>query len=315
MKYKDYYRILGVNRSSSDEEIKRAYRRLARRYHPDVSKEPQAEERFKEVSEAYETLRDREKRAAYDGLGSFRTGQDFRPPPDWFDRFGSRGAQDFGGVDLSDLFSSLGGRFGRGFRGRGANATGARSGEDLEVSVSVSLEEAARGTEVDLRLEAQERTPGGRLVRVPKSVRARIPPGVTEGQRMRLPGKGGAGAPGAPSGDLYLNITLIPHRLFKASGHDLSLDVPIAPWEAALGAQIEIPTLEGRVSLRIPPGSRSGQRLRLAGKGLPRPHGGAGDLYAVLGVALPESLSERERKLYEQLRAVSDFNPRRGFAR
>jgi len=315
MKYKDYYRILGVTRSAGDDEIKRAYRRLARRYHPDVSKEPHAEERFKEVSEAYETLRDREKRAAYDGLGTFRTGQDFRPPPDWFDRFGSRGAQDIGGVDLSDLFESLGARFGRGFRGRGAGATGARAGaqpaEDYEVNVSLSLEEAARGTEVDLKLEARDRTPSGRLVRAPKTVRARIPPGVTEGQRLRLRGKGGTGPNGA-TGDLYLNISLIPHRLFKASGHDLTLEVPITPWEAALGAQIEIPTLGGRVSVRIPPGSRSGQRLRLAGKGLPRPQGGAGDLYAVLGITLPESLSDRERRLFEQLRTASDFNPRRG---
>jgi len=312
MKYKDYYRILGVPRNAGDEEIKKAYRRLARRYHPDVSKEPHAEERFKEVSEAYETLRDREKRAAYDGLGTFRTGQDFRPPPDWFDRYGSRGAQDLGGVDLSDLFESLGARFGRGFRGRSAGAAGAPSGEDYEVNVSLSLEEAARGTEVDLRLDARERAPSGRVVRIPKTVRARIPPGVAEGQRMRLRGKGGTGPNGA-TGDLYLNITLIPHRLFKVSGHDLTLEVPIAPWEAALGAQIEIPTLEGRVSVRIPPGSRSGQRLRLAGKGLPRPQGAAGDLFAVLGITLPESLSERERKLFEQLRAVSAFNPRRGF--
>ena len=313
MKYKDYYRILGVARNASDDDIKKAYRRLARKYHPDVSKEPHAEERFKEVSEAYETLRDREKRAAYDGLGTFRTGQNFRPPPDWFDRFGSQGADDLGGVDLSDLFESLGGRFGRGFRGRDAHAAGAQSGDDYEVNVSLSLDEAARGTEVDLKLEMRERTASGRIVRAPKSVRARIPPGVTEGQRMRLRGKGGSGLHGGPSGDLYLNITLIPHRLFKASGHDLTLEVPVAPWEAALGAQIEIPTLEGRVSLRIPPGSRSGQRLRLAAKGLPRPQGGAGDLYAVLAVALPESLSERERKLFEQLRAASDFNPRRNF--
>jgi curved DNA-binding protein len=311
MKYKDYYRILGVTRNASDDDIKKAYRRLARRYHPDVSKEPHAEERFKEVSEAYETLRDREKRAAYDGLGSFRPGQDFRPPPDWFDRYGSRGTQDAGGVDFSDLFESLGARFGRGFRGRDSRA----AGEDYEVNVSLSLEEAARGTEVDLKLEARERTPSGRVARVPKSVRARIPPGVSEGQRMRLRGKGGSAAQGGASGDLYLNITLIPHRLFKVNGHDLSLEVPIAPWEAALGAQIEIPTLEGRVSLRIPPGSKSGQRLRLAGKGLPKPHGGTGDLYAVLGIALPEALSERERKLFEQLRAVSDFNPRRGLAK
>jgi curved DNA-binding protein len=315
MKYKDYYRILGVARGASDEDIKKAYRRLARKYHPDVSKEPNAEERFKEVAEAYETLGNKEKRAAYDGLGTFRTGQDFRPSRDWFDRFGGRGAEDLGGVDLSDLFESLGRGFGRGFRSREAQA-GTQSGEDYEVTVSLSLEDAAHGTEIDLQVAPRERTAGGRTMRAaPKTIRARIPPGVTEGQRLRLRGKGGPGPHGGPEGDLYLDITLAPHRLFRVHGHDLMLDVPITPWEAALGAQIEIPTLEGRVMLRIPAGSKAGQQLRLAGKGLPKPHRGAGDLYAVLGVAIPETLSERERKLIEQLRAASDFNPRRHFAR
>jgi len=292
MKYKDYYSILGVPRDADDEAIKKAYRRLARKYHPDVSKEPDATARFQEVSEAYETLKDAEKRAAYDGLGSYRPGQDFRPPPDWAERFQAGGFEDLGGIDLSDLFASLGGMRG---------AAGPRRGRDYEVTVHLRLEDAARGTEVTLELG-----PG-------HTVQARIPKGATDGQKLRLRGKGGAGRKGAAAGDLYLNIALQPHPLFKVNDHDLYLDVPVAPWEAALGARIEIPTLEGRVSLRIPAGSKAGQRLRLGGKGLPRPAGGAGDLYAVLSVAVPSVLSERERKLFEALRDESKFDPRGHF--
>ena len=293
MKYKDYYKTLGVGREAGDEEIKKAYRKLARKYHPDVSKEPNAKERFQEAAEAYETLRDKDKRAAYDSLGSHRAGRDFRPPPDWFDRFGQMGgrghAQDLGGIDLSDLFAS----FGRGGRGRG----GAFRGEDYEVAVQLSLEEAARGAERELRIG--ERT-----------IRARIPRGATDGQRLRLAGKGGPGANGGPAGDLYLQIALAPHALFRPNRHDLDIDVPIAPWEAALGADVDVPTLEGRVRMKVPPGSSSGQKLRLAGKGLPRPGSGAGDLYAVLKIALPRALTEREKKLFEELREASRFNPR-----
>ena len=293
MKYKDYYKTLGVGREAGDEEIKKAYRKLARKYHPDVSKEPNAKERFQEAAEAYETLRDKGKRAAYDSLGSHRAGRDFRPPPDWFDRFGQMSgqghAQDLGGIDLSDLFAS----FGRGGRARG----GAFRGEDYEVAVQLSLEEAARGAERELRIG--ERT-----------IRARIPRGATDGQRLRLAGKGGPGANGGPAGDLYLQIALAPHELFKPNGHDLDIDVPIAPWEAALGADVDVPTLEGRVRMKVPPGSSSGQKLRLAGKGLPRPGSGAGDLYAVLKIALPRALTEREKKLFEELREASRFNPR-----
>jgi len=295
MKYKDYYKILGVERGAGDEDIKKAYRRLARKYHPDVSKEANAKEKFQEVSEAYETLRDKDKRAAYDSLGSHRPGQDFRPPPDWFDRFGSGRAEDLRDIDLSDLFESMG------IFGRARGRTGGRGmqfpGEDYEVSARLTLEEAARGAEREVRLD-------GRVIR------ARIPRGATDGQRLRLAGKGAPGANGGPPGDLYLQIVLEPHALFRPSGHDLDIEVPLAPWEAALGAEIEVPTLEGAVRMKVPAGAKSGQKLRLAGKGLPRPSGGAGDLYAMLNIVVPPAASEREKKLYEELRTASKFDPR-----
>ena len=299
MKYKDYYKILGVARGAADEEIKKAYRKLARKYHPDVSKEANAKEQFQEVAEAYETLKDKEKRAAYDSLGSHRPGQDFRPPPDWFDRFGrggGGGAEDLGGIDLSDLFESFG--RGGGFQRRNFKIPG----ENYEVTVPLTLEEVYRGVEREFQIGS-------------RAIRARIPRGATDGGRLRLRGKGGPGANGGPPGDLYLNLSILPHALFKASGHDLDLEVPVAPWEAALGAQIEIPTLEGEVAMKLPAGSKSGQKLRLAGKGLPKPGGGAGDLYAVIGIAAPAALTERERKLYEELREASRFEPRRHWRR
>ena len=307
MKYKDYYKILGVPRDAGEDDIKKAYRKLARKYHPDVSKEANAKEKFQEVSEAYETLRDKEKRAAYDSLGSgFRQGQDFRPPPDWFERFGGGRSEDLGGVDLSELFESLG-AFGRatGFGRRGARRGPAMAfpGEDYEVAVRLTLEEAFRGTERTVQLD------GGR------SFTARIPPGATDGQRLRLRGKGGPGADGGPPGDLYLQIHLEPHPLFRVSGHDLDLEVPIAPWEAALGAQVEIPTMTGRVTMKVPPGSKAGQKLRLAGKGLPKPRNGHGDLYAVLAIEVPNPLTDPEKSLFEELRRVSKFDPRARFRR
>jgi len=297
MKYKDYYKILGVERGAGDDEIKKAYRKLARKYHPDVSKEASAKEKFQEVSEAYETLRDKEKRAAYDSLGSgFRQGQDFRPPPDWFDRFGSGGrGEDMHGVDLGELFESMG-LFGR----AGRRSRKSFAGEDHEVPVRLTLEEAASGTERTAQLDG-------------RSFTARIPRGATDGQRLRLRGKGGPGVNGGPPGDLYLQIVLEPHPLFRATGHDLEIEVPLAPWEAALGAEIEVPTLEGRVTMKVPAGSKAGQKLRLSGKGLPKPGGGAGDLYVVLSIAVPATLTEDERKLFEQLREASRFNPRSRF--
>jgi len=297
MKYKDYYKVLGVERGASEDEIKKAYRKLARKYHPDVSKEANAKEKFQEVSEAYETLRDKEKRAAYDSLGSgFRQGQDFRPPPDWFDRFGGGGrAEDLHGVDLGELFESMG-LFGR----AGRRSRRSFAGEDYEIPVRLTLEEAARGTERTVQLD------GG-------SFTARIPKGATDGLRLRLRAKGGAGVNGGPAGDLYLTIALEPHALFRPSGHDLDIELPLAPWEAALGAEVQVPTLEGRVTMKVPPGSKAGQKLRLAGKGLPRPGGGAGDLYVLLSIAVPATLTEAEKKLYEQLRDSSHFDPRARF--
>ena len=300
MKYKDYYKILGVGRGAAEDEIKKAYRRLARKYHPDVSKEANAKEKFQEVSEAYETLRDKEKRAAYDSLGSYRPGQDFRPPPDWFDRFGAGQAEDLRDVDLSDLFESMG-IFGRAQGRRGGFGRNVPiPGEDYEVVVRLALDEAYRGTERELQLDG-------------RAFRARIPRGATDGQRLRLRGKGGPGANGGPPGDLYLQIVLEPHPLYRVSGHDLEIEVPIAPWEAALGAQVEVPTLEGRVTMKVPPGSKGGQKLRLAGKGLPRPGGGGGDLYAALNIVVPGTLTEREKKLYEELREASRFDARGRF--
>jgi curved DNA-binding protein len=301
MKYKDYYKILGVERGASEDAIKKAYRKLARKYHPDVSKEANAKERFQDVSEAYETLRDKEKRAAYDSLGSgFRPGQDFRPPPDWFDRFGGGGrAEDLHGIDLGELFESMG-IFGRAQRRSGFGRRGAFPGEDYEVPVRLTLEEAARGTERTVQLDGRGFT-------------ARIPRGATDGQRLRLRGKGGPGTNGGPAGDLYLQIALEPHPLYRPHGHDLELEVPLAPWEAALGAEIEVPTLEGRVKMKVPAGSKAGQKLRLAGRGLPRPDGGAGDLYTVLSIAVPATLTGREKELYEALRDSSGFNPRLKF--
>lgn len=306
VKYKDYYATLGVERSASPEEIKKAYRRLARKYHPDVSKEKDAEEHFKEVQEAYDTLRDAEKRAAYDQLGRFRSGEDFRPPPDWSSHFGGMGAEDF--VDLGDLFAHLGGRrgFGRGTR-RGDFAM---PGEDYEATAHLTLEEAASGTEISLQLDAPEPRADGTIRRVPRTVRVRVPRGATDGQRLRVPGKGGPGFNGGPPGDLYLNIALRPHPLFRASGSDLYLELPVTPSEAVLGAEIEVPTLAGKVRVTVPPGSRAGQKLRLAGRGLPTPRGGHGDLYCVLQIVTPASLTEREKALYEELARISHFNPR-----
>ena len=315
MKYKDYYATLGVERTASDSDIKKAYRRLARKFHPDVSKERDAEEKFKELAEAYQTLSDNEKRAAYDQLGRHRPGEDFRPPPGWQAHFSDRGMgddMDLGGIDLGDLFVALGRsrRHGRqgGFGAGGENL--AMPGQDFEATAQLSLEDACRGIELNLDLAMPEMTAQGALRRAPRSVRVRIPKGATDGQRLRVPGKGGAGFNGGPPGDLYLNIALKTHPRYRVSGHDLYLDLPVTPSEAVLGASVEVPTLEGRVALAIRPGAKSGQKLRIAGKGMPRPGGHAGDLYCVLSIATPSAPSDEEKALYKELASVSQFKPR-----
>ncbi len=306
MKYKDYYGILGVARDASDEDIKKAYRKLARKHHPDMAKEAGSEERFKEIGEAYATLKDPEKRAAYDALGKRAPGEEIRPPPEWASDFEDIGAG-FEDVSLEELLASLTGR------GRRRPPSQMR-GEDFEVTVELTLEQAFSGTELNLELSMPEYDQKGVLRRVARTVRARIPKGATDGQRLRVPGKGGNGYNGGPPGDLYLNIVLHPHRLFRVVGHDLYLDLPLAPWEAVLGATVQVPTLAGPVELRVPRNTRAGQRLRLSGRGLPKPGGSAGDLYAVVQIAVPAEPNERDRKLFEELAANSAFNPREHLA-
>jgi curved DNA-binding protein len=307
MKYKDYYATLGVDRSASAEEIKKSYRKLARKYHPDVSKEPNAEERFKEVAEAYETLKDPEKRAAYDQLGRYAPGQDFSPPPDWGDRFA--GDTIFEDLDLADLFAGLSGRRRAGSRGE----SGPAPGRDYEAAVRLSFEQAFEGAEIELDLSVVEYDEQGVPHRVPRRIKVRVPKGVTDGQQLRVPGKGGKGAKAGRDGDLYLDIQVEPHALYRTAGQDLYLDLPLAPWEAALGATINLPTPGGTVSLKVPPGTRAGQQLRLAGRGLARPGGQPGDLYAIAHIVMPEVLDDRQRALFRDLAQASTFNPRAHF--
>ena len=318
MKYKDYYKTLGIERTASADDIKKAYRKLARKYHPDVSKEKDAKEKFQELGEANETLKDPEKRAAYDQLGSgHQAGQDFRPPPDWERQFGEnfgRGGNaqsSFDEADLADLFAGL-----RGARRGGGEARGSRfpiPGQDFEVAAEITLEQAARGTEFDINLSVPDYDQHGAMRRVPRTFKARIAKGASEGQRLRLPGKGGKGFDGGRDGDLYLNISLAPHALFRASGHDLYVDLPLAPWEAVLGAAVEVPTLDGAVRLKVPAGTKAGQHLRLAKRGLPKPREGEGDLYAVVQIAVPAAPTARERELFGQLAKESPFDPRSHF--
>lgn len=311
MKYTDYYAALGVERGASAEVIKKAYRRLAQKYHPDVSKEPDAEAKFKEVAEAYATLKDPEKRAAYDALGSRPQGEEFRPPPDWSRQHGGNEQYSFDDVDFADLFS----RFGGGRPGGAGFSAGDMQmpGQDFEVPVEISIEDAFKGTTLELNLSLTERDASGQVRRVPHPVKARIAPGAVDGQRLRLPGKGGKGANGGRAGDLYLDISLKPHRLYRATDHDLYLDLPLTPAEAALGASVQVPTPAGSVNLKIPAGTSSGQKLRLGGRGLPKPRGGAGDLFAVAQIVVPASLDDRERELYSEL-GEKAANPRRHFA-
>jgi curved DNA-binding protein len=305
MKYKDYYAILGVKKDAGADDIKNAYRRLARKYHPDVSKEKDAEEKFKEMSEAYETLKDPEKRAAYDRLGAHAPGQEFRPPPDWGSQY-ANGQGAFDDIDLSDLFAGLGARAGRD-RTRGADQP--MAGSDYEAVVRITFDQAFHGTEVDLEMSALEWASDGGMRRVPHRVKARIPRGVTNGETLRVPGKGGKGINGGPDGDLYLGIEVADHALFRATGRDIYMDLPLSPWEAILGTTIDVPTPAGSVALKVPSGTRAGQQLRLSGRGMMR-GSDAGHLYAVVRIEVPTVVDDRQKALLRQIAESSSFNPR-----
>lgn len=304
MKYKDYYQTLGVERSASAEDIKKAYRKLAHKYHPDVSKEKDAEARFKDVAEAYDTLKDPEKRAAYDQLGTRAAGQDFQPPPDWAEHFG--GFADFGAedIDLADLLASLAG--GRG-RTRGPRV---QRGQDLDATAHIGLEDAYHGREIEVSLALPELDDQGVVRRRNRTFRIRVPRGAQDGQKLRLAGKGGPGQNGGPAGDLYITLAIEPHPRFRVEGSDLYTSLPLAPWEAVLGASVVVETLDGAVELKIPPGTPAGRTFRIAGRGMAGSDGARGDLYAVAEIRVPTQPSENERKLFEELAKSSHFDAR-----
>jgi curved DNA-binding protein len=332
VQFRDYYDVLGVARTATEDQIKSAYRKLARKYHPDVNPgDKSAEEKFKEINEAYEVLSDADKRKKYDELGpNWKAGQDFRPPPNWeganveFGDFGDFFGGGRGASGFSDFFESLfGGR-----RGPRRGAGFAMRGQDVEAEIPLTLEEAHRGVKRTITLQVTETCPdcngsgvkdaktcptcrGAGAIRRPKSLEVTIPAGVREGSVIRLPGQGEPGSSGAPAGDLFLRVRLQPHRLFQTIGeNDVQIELPVAPWEAALGAKIPVPTLDGPVEMKIPPGSQGGQRLRLRGQGLNRRGGGRGDEYVKIRIVIPPKLTPKEKELFEKLAAESRFNAR-----
>ncbi len=340
VKFKDYYKTLGVPRAASDADIKKAFRKLAREYHPDVAKNKKAaEEKFKEVNEAYEVLGDAAKRKKYDELGAnWNSGAEFRPPPGW----GGGGAHSrggageefefqFGGTGFSDFFEQLfGARAAAGgspFGHRGGMRSRAERGQDVEGDIMVTLEEAMSGSvrPVSIRHGVPCEQCGGtgqrgrRVCNVcggaghtisTDTYQVKIPAGVTEGQRLRIPGRGEAGIAGGLAGDLFLRVRLARHPDFEVDGHDLIHEVELAPWEAVLGAEVNVPTLSGSVNIRIPPGTQNGQKLRVRGRGLPQRGDGRGDLLVIAQIEVPVSSSERERELWSQLAKASSFRPR-----
>ena len=316
VQYKDYYESLGVPRTASADEIKKSFRKLAREYHPDVAKDKKkAEEKFKEINEAYEVLSDPEKRKKYDELGpNWKSGAEFRPPPGYggqaFRGGRTAGGEEFhfGGTGFSDFFESL---FGARMRGGGFSnfdQRGAFSGEDLaergadiEGDIMVTLEEAARGSVRTVNVTHGDRR---------ESHQVKIPAGISEGQKLRLAGRGEHGSGGGNAGDLYLRVRFAKHPDFEVDGHNLVYELELAPWEAALGAEIAVPTLDARVNIKIPAGTASGQKLRVRHRGLPQRDGAHGDLMVVTKIVVPEKLSATEKKLWEQLAHESKFNPR-----
>jgi len=301
VEYKDYYAALGVAKTASDDDIKKAYRKLVRRYHPDVSKEPDADARTKELNEAYGVLSDPEKRAAYDelGRGGYRAGQEFRPPPDWGSAFEGNPSDFF-----ADLFAHVGGG-----RRRGAFRT---RGDDSHASLQIDLQDSYHGAQRTINLRVPEVDGHGRVVTREKTLNINIPKGVTQGQQLRLGGQGQPGTGGGEAGDLYLEIGFTVSAVYRVDGRDVYETVPVAPWEAMLGGEIEVITPSGRVTVTVPPKSQAGRKLRLKGRGIPSPGSGgtAGDLYLILEVVLPPAESGKARELYEQMAREMHFNPR-----
>jgi curved DNA-binding protein len=308
MEFKDYYARLGLGRDAKPEDIRRAYRQLARKYHPDVSKEADAEAQFKEVAEAYEVLKDPERRAAYDAVGSQHSGQrDFRPPPGWNTGFEFSGGGEEGPIsDHSDFFEAL---FGRAAGMRGAQGPAHAGGTDHHAKVQIDLMDAYHGARRSISLRVPVRDNQGNLALQTRELEVNIPKGVRDGQHLRLKGMGGPGHGTGSAGDLYLEVHFAPHKLFRVDGHNIYIDLPVTPWEAALGASVTVPVPDGKIQLSVPAGSPAGRTLRLRGKGLPGTP--PGDLYAVLVIALPPAIDDRARAAYQALaNSFADFNPR-----
>ena len=316
MEFKDYYKILGVERDATQQEIKRSYRKLARKYHPDVSKESDAEQKFKELGEAYEVLKDPDKRIAYDQLGSnYSAGQDFNPPPDWDAGFEFNGGSNTAGdaAAFSDFFESL---FGQQFQGGYSNQrhTGGAQfhsqGEDHHAKILIDLEDAFKGASRTISLQTPELDNQGHVVSHTRTLNVNIPKGVKQGQLIRLAGQGSPAMGAGKAGDLYLEINFKSHPYYHAEGKDIYLDLPLAPWEAALGATIKTPTPGGSVDLKIPAGSSSGKKMRLKGRGIPGKT--PGDLYVVLEIKLPPADTPQAKALYKKMQQELAFKPRAG---
>ncbi|MBS0233229.1 MAG: DnaJ domain-containing protein [Proteobacteria bacterium] len=311
MEFKDYYKLLGVERDATQDDIKKAYRQLARKFHPDINKEPGAEAKFKEIGEAYEALGDPEKRAAYDQLGKdWKAGQEFRPPPNWDAGFEYSGKP--GGTDFSDFFSSIFGsaRAERAGRAGRAHTTFHMRGEDHHATIVIDLHDALNGATRTITLRMPELDDDGHVLVRDKNLTVQIPKGVTEGQSIRLKGQGSPGMGDAPAGDLYLEIRFKPDSLYRVEGKNLYLDLPVAPWEAALGASVKMPTPLGPIMLKVPAGSANGRELRVRGRGIPASP--PGDLYAVLKIVWPPATDEKARKFYEEMAKELAFDPRAG---
>jgi curved DNA-binding protein len=308
VEFKDYYKVMGVARDATEAQIKQAYRKLARKYHPDVSKEKDAEARFKEVGEAYEVLKNAEKRAAYDQLGQRGPGEDFKPPPNWDSGFEFSGAGP-GNAAYSDFFESLFGGQARG-RSAGRNAFHAGHGEDHHAKVMLDLEASLNGGSRAFTLSMPEFDGEGRLVARERVLNVQIPKGVIAGQQIRLAGQGAKPPGDGTAGDLYIEVEFRPHPLYRIDGRDLTLELPVAPWEAALGASVETPTPSGKVDLKIPPASHAGSKLRLKGRGIPG--NPPGDFYVVLQIALPPATDDGAKAAYAAMAAAMPFDPRAG---